>query len=76
MNEGQQNTQLLSAKALCQKLSLSKREVFRLNACGKIPAPIRIGGSVRWANSAIESWIGMGCPDRQIFEAMRGGEKW
>lgn len=67
--------QLLTAKDLGALLSLSKRQIFRLNSCGKIPAPIRIGGSVRWANSTIESWIDMGCPDRQTFDAMRGGEK-
>ena len=73
MNETKQNTQLLTAKELGALLSLSKRQIFRLNSCGKIPAPIRIGGSVRWANSTIESWIDMGCPDRQTFETMKGG---
>jgi predicted DNA-binding transcriptional regulator AlpA len=38
---------LLTAKALGQMLSLSRRQVFRLHSCGKIPAPIRIGGAVR-----------------------------
>ena len=66
--------QLLTAKQLGARLSLSKRQVFRLNSCGKLPAPIRIGGSVRWAYSTIQSWIDMGCPDRQTFEAIRGGE--
>jgi prophage regulatory protein len=66
---------LLTAKALGQILNLSKRQIFRLNSSGKIPAPLRIGGSVRWANSTIQSWIDMGCPDRQVFEAMRGGEQ-
>ena len=63
--------QLLTAKELGALLNLSKRQIFRLNSSGKIPAPIRIGGSVRWANSTIEIWINMGCPDRQAFEAMQ-----
>jgi len=66
--------QLLTAKELGTLLNLSKRQIFRLNSCGKMPVPIRIGGSVRWVNSTIQSWIDMGCPDRQSFEAMRGGE--
>jgi len=68
---------LLTAKAVGEMLSLSKRQIFRLNSCGKIPVPLRIGGSVRWASSTIQSWINMGCPDRQTFEAMQqaGGEK-
>ena len=43
-----QTCQLLSAKALGDMLSLSKRQIFRLNSCGKLPKPLRIGGSVRW----------------------------
>jgi len=76
--ESNQTTEkLLTAQAVGKMLSLSKRQIFRLNSCGKMPAPIRIGGSVRWANSTIQSWIDMGCPDRQTFEAMQqaGGEK-
>ena len=64
---------LMSAKELAVRLSLSKRQVFRLNSCGKIPAPIRIGGSVRWAESTITMWLTAGAPDRKTFEAMKGG---
>jgi hypothetical protein len=35
-----QPSHLLTAKALGQILSLSKRQVFRLNSCGKIPMEI------------------------------------
>ena len=63
--------QLYSAKGLGQKLCLSKRQIFRLNSCGKIPAPIRIGGSVRWAESTIAKWLAAGAPDRKTFEAMK-----
>ena len=67
---------LLSAKVLGQMLSLSKRQIFRLNSCGKLPSPIRIGGSVRWAESTIAQWLRAGAPDRKTFEAMQqaGGE--
>jgi predicted DNA-binding transcriptional regulator AlpA len=72
MNEAQQNTQLLTAKALGQMLSLSKRQIFRLNSCGKIPAPIRIGGSVRWdLERDIKPWLAAGAPDRKSWEAMK-----
>ncbi|MHC4462173.1 MAG: helix-turn-helix transcriptional regulator [Planctomycetota bacterium] len=64
-------TKLLTAKTLGQMLSLSKRQIFRLNSCGKIPAPIRIGGSIRWAESTITKWIAAGAPDRRTFEAMQ-----
>ncbi len=67
------NIQLLSAKQLGALLALSKRQVFRLNACGKIPKPILIGGSLRWRQSDIELWQSMDCPDRATFEADKGG---
>ena len=73
MTKIQQNTQLLTAQALGQKLSLSKRQIFRLNSCGKIPAPIRIGGSVRWLASEIEAWLEAGAPDRRTWEAIKRG---
>ena len=59
---------LLSAEALADMLSLSKRQIFRLNVSGKIPAPVRIGGSVRWRRSDIENWLGLDCCDRETFE--------
>jgi predicted DNA-binding transcriptional regulator AlpA len=57
------------AKGYGHMLGLSKRQIFRLNAAGKIPAPVKIGGSVRWRLSDIELWLEMGCPDRKTFEA-------
>ena len=67
--------QLLTAKQLGGLLSLSKRQIFRLSSCGKLPAPIRIGGSVRWAESTITKWLAAGAPDRKTFEAMQGVER-
>ena len=61
--------QLLTAKQLGARLSLSKRQIFRLNSCGKLPKPLRIGGSVRWVESTISLWLALGAPDRITFEA-------
>lgn len=66
-----QNSQLLSAKALGEILSLSKRQVFRLNSGGKLPKPVRIGGSVRWISDEIHAWIRASCPDRETWEYMK-----
>jgi len=66
---------LLTAKSVGEMLSLSKRTVFRLNACGRIPAPVRIGGSVRWRQSDVERWIQWDCPDRQTFELLETSAK-
>ena len=66
-----QTCQLWDAKTFGQRLSLSKRQIFRLNSCGKIPKPIRIGGAVRWDESEISAWLAAGAPDRKTFEAMQ-----
>jgi len=63
-------SQLLTAKALGQTLSLSKRQIFRLNSCGRIPKPVRIGGAVRWSASEISAWLAAGAPDRNAWEPM------
>ncbi|MGA2172609.1 MAG: AlpA family phage regulatory protein, partial [Sedimentisphaerales bacterium] len=56
-NDTKNEIQLLTAKQLGAKLNLSKRQIFRLNSCGKLPAPIRIGGSVRWSENTISKWL-------------------
>lgn len=72
LEEKNQTTEkLLTAKAIGELLSLSKRQIFRLNSCGKLPKCLRIGGSVRWAESTITKWLNAGAPDRKIFEAMQ-----
>lgn len=63
---------LLSAKRVGEIMELSKRQVFRLNSAGKIPKPLKIGGSVRWNESEIFAWINSGCPDRQTWEQIKG----
>ena len=71
-NDTKNEIQLLTAKQLGAKLNLSKRQIFRLNSSGKLPAPIRIGGSVRWAESTIAAWLKVGAPDRKTWETIKG----
>lgn len=56
------STRLLSADKLAERLDISVRTLWRLRAVGKLPAPIRLGGSVRWRLDTIQSWIEAGCP--------------
>jgi prophage regulatory protein len=63
---------LLTAGALSELLALSKRQVFRLNSSGRIPAPVRIGCSVRWRASDIVKWIEWDCHSRAEFNARKG----
>lgn len=67
-----QNCQLLSAKALARILSTSVRTIWRYAGSGRLPANLKIAGSVRWRQSDIEKWVKMGCPDRKEFEQFEG----
>ena len=52
---------LITAARLAEILSISKRSLQRLQSRGAIPAPLRVGGAVRWRLDAIETWIQNGC---------------
>lgn len=70
-----QNIQMLSVRELSSMLSLSRRQIHRLNACHKIFAPVRIGGSLRFSAKECADWLAAGAPDRQTWEAMKGVDK-
>lgn len=53
---------LLSAEKVAEVLDISIRTLWRLRAARQIPAPIRVGGSVRWRTKDLEVWIAKGCP--------------
>ncbi len=61
----------VSAKELANLLGVSLRQVWRLNSTGRLPRPVRLGGSVRWRRDEIVAFVEAGCPDRQTWDAMR-----
>ncbi|HIJ72229.1 MAG TPA: helix-turn-helix domain-containing protein [Planctomycetes bacterium] len=62
MNEGKTRIcELLSAKELAKKMSLSPRTIFRLRSSRRFPLPVCIGGSVRWRLSDIELFLDCDC---------------
>jgi prophage regulatory protein len=63
----------IDAHGLAEILGLSLRSVRRLDASGKLPKPLRIGGAVRWRLSEITAWMDAGCPDRAEWERTKGG---
>ena len=72
MAEQQTTEKLLTAQAVAEKLSLSKRAIFRMRSSGLICAPVKVGaGSIRWRQSDIELWISMNCPSIKEFEARK-----
>jgi len=67
---------LLNAQAVAEKLSVSKRTIFRMKSAGLICPWIKVGrGAVRWRESDIEKWIALGCPTLQEFKAITGSDK-
>jgi predicted DNA-binding transcriptional regulator AlpA len=63
---------LLTAKAVGEMLSLSKRQIFRMKSAGLICAPVKVGqGAIRWRQSDIERWIELSCCNQKDFEAMQ-----
>jgi len=74
MNE-QKTEKLLNAQTVAEKLSLSKRAVFRMRSAGLICPCIKVGqGAIRWRQSDIEKWIQWGCCSLQDFIARREAE--
>lgn len=64
-------TIMLDAAGVAVILKCSAKTVYRLTDSGRIPAPCRLGGLVRWNPSVIEAWIAAGCPTCR----KRNGEK-
>ena len=55
--------ELLTIRELAKVLKLSPRSIWRLVKNHQLPAPVRIGGSIRWRADDITRWIDDGCQD-------------
>jgi len=53
--------ELLTIRDLAKVLKLSPRSIWRLVKNHQLPAPVRIGGSIRWRADDISRWIAKGC---------------
>ena len=53
--------ELLTIRELAKVLKLSPRSIWRLVKNHQLPAPVRIGGSIRWRADDISLWIAKGC---------------
>jgi len=63
------SARLVDVVAVAERLSVSTRAIWKWQACGRLPVPVRVGRSVRWRSSDIDEWIERGCPSRSEFEA-------
>ncbi len=66
---------LTDARGLASMLAVSIRTVRTWDAGGRLPDPVRVGGSVRWRLDEIRLWIDAGCPDRETWTARRAAWK-
>jgi excisionase family DNA binding protein len=62
---------LIDSRQVGELLNLSTRTVWRLLSAGKLPQPVRIGRSVRWSRSDLETWIANGCPETAPVEVIQ-----
>ena len=73
MNNQSENTsslpELLNVSQLATFLCLSVRTVWRLNAKGELPKPLRLGRSVKWRKNEIIQWLASNCPSRSIADS-------
>ena len=67
--------ELLTAGDLARRLKVSLRQVRKLHSEALVPAPVRLGRSVRWRGSEVGKWIEAGCPSREAWEAMQNGQQ-
>jgi predicted DNA-binding transcriptional regulator AlpA len=54
---------LANASQVAGMLKVSKTTLWRLRATGRLPRPVRIGGSIRWIIADLRAWIEDGCSD-------------
>jgi len=61
-------TELMTAGDLARRLKVSLRQVRKLHSEALVPAPVRLGRSMRWRGSEVGKWIEAGCPNRETWE--------
>jgi predicted DNA-binding transcriptional regulator AlpA len=65
---------LYDAAGLAAALTVSKKTLARMEACGKLgPRAITIGVGARakrYSRSEVASWVNAGMPDREAWEAI------
>ena len=63
------NAVLLDAIHTAEMLGVHRATVFKLNASGKMPRPVKLGRATRWWRDELLEWVGAGCPPRSKWEA-------
>ena len=59
---------LLTAGDLAKRLRVSLRQVRKLHSEALLPAPLKIGRSIRWRANELAEWLSAGAPNRAEWE--------
>lgn len=62
---------MAGAHGVAQMLDCGLRTVRAMDAAGKLPKPIRLGGKVLWSIDELRNWIRAACPCRSDWERIR-----
>jgi excisionase family DNA binding protein len=60
---------LMTADETAALLGVSRSVVYRWDARGDIPRPVRIGRMKRWSRLDLIRWVERRCPPRHTWEA-------
>lgn len=64
----------LPPKDAAALLGISRAQLCKLHAAGKLPLLVRLGTKgTRWRVDELREWLAAGCPDRETWERMRKG---
>ncbi len=74
-DDGLEDVELLTAGDLAKRLRVSLRQVRKLHSEALVPAPVRLGRSVRWRGSEVGKWIEAGCPNRETWETIQNDQR-
>lgn len=64
----------VTAKDAARLVGVSRATWFKYRAADLVPAPIRIGGCIRWlvdGPTGLRAWLDAGAPPRERWEAMQ-----
>lgn len=57
-------------------LGISRAQLWKLHAAGKVPLPVRLGSRApRWRRDELERWLAAGCPTREVWQRSKGGAR-
>ena len=72
MSDELRTEQLLTAKAVGEILSLSKRQIFSLKSSGRILAPVKIGGSVPGGKQTLRAGLLWDVRNEKLLNQWKG----